>query len=202
MRQTPPPWHLLATLKLDGRPDIERRVFVMLDCNDEFFSESVVLKGAMVRDEDGVWREYEWVFKDVGIDVAFDNLALGGIDQGTIPARDEDDLAHALGAMCGPNSAEKYDMGKVGQIQVRLDRVTLGETVQGISGILEDATDLSQLDGSSIGDAQHTVGRSKGARKLPPMQTTFFHYMDPDHQPYAIFRFNYCDESKYPHICS
>jgi hypothetical protein len=156
----------------------------------------------MVRDEDGVWREYEWVFKDVGIDVVFDNLALGGIDQGTIPARQEDNLACALGAMGGPNSAEKYDMGKVSQIQIRLDRVTLGETVQGISATLEDATDLSQLDGSSIGDAKHTVGRSKGARKLPPMQTTFFRYVDPDHQPYAIFRFNYSDESEHSHLRS
>ena len=200
LRNAPPtPWHIIATLKFDGRPEIERRVFVLLDRNDEFFEHPVVLRGAMVHDEGGIWKEYEWVFKDVGIDVAFDNLVLGGFDQGTIPAQEEEEeeLANVLGAMGGTNSDEKYEKGKVGQIQVRLDRVTLGKTIQGELGFLKDAKDLSQLDGSMLGDAQHTVGRSNGTRKQPPSKTTYFHHMDPDNEPYAIFRFNYCEESEH-----
>ena len=191
------PWHLLATLKLDGRSEIERRIFVKLDRNDDAFTDSVMLKGANMRGEDGVWKEYEWVFKDVGIDVAFDNLALGGSDPNPVPAQEAEDLTDALSALSGPTSVEKYETSKVGQIQVRLERVTLGETVQGISNVLENARDLTQLDGSTIGDAQHTVGRANGKRKLPSLRTTYYHHMDPDNEPYAIFRFNYCEKSKY-----
>lgn len=191
----PVPWHLLATLKLDGRSEIERRVFVLLNHDDIGFEEQVVLSGAMVRGEDGAWREYEWVFKDVGIDVAFENLALGGLHQGTLPAQ-PDELAEAFGAMSGTLSRDKDEGGKVGQIQLRLDRVTLGETVNGISGSLKGAKALADLDGSAIGDAQHTVGRRGGVRKAPPSQTTYYHRMDKNNEPYAIFRFNYCEESK------
>lgn len=193
------PWHLLAMLRLDGREDVEKKAFVILDRFEDGFSDDghVILKSTSVRNENGNWRECGWVFRDVGVDITFENLQLDADDQTTIHAHPEEELTDAFEAMGAGESAEKDEQSKVGQIEVRLDRVKLGETV---SGRLKDRTEglaMRQLRSSTIGDAKHTIGRTKGQAFEGPKRIQYYRNIDEDCEPYAIFRFNYCDESMY-----
>lgn len=193
------PWHFIATLRLDGRRNIEKRDFVILDQDHEDFKSETdgytKLKGVTVRDQNGVWHKCDWIFKDVGIDTVFDNLELSGEDAGASPAQLEEDLANAFGAMSASKQNEPEEPSKVGQIEVRLDRVTLGRVEEGYHSSDSEEKEMSQLPGSAIKQAEHTVGRAEYKKGRAPTQTVYFHEIDGDNAPYAIFRFNYCDES-------
>jgi hypothetical protein len=198
------PWHLLATVKLDGRSEIEKREFVLLDENDEIFPDDglFIIKGATVLDENGVWKQYEWMFKDIGIDVTFENLQLGGGggggDQAAVPAQPEEDLVDAFSALGAIKTTETEERGKPGQIEVRLDRVTMGKTVYKKRSVSpDDQGGLKELQGAKIGDLGHMIGRSEGQEISERTRATYFEHMDDEDEPYAIFRFNYCDESMF-----
>jgi hypothetical protein len=172
----------------------------MLDRNDDEFPEDslFIINGATVRDDNGVWKKCEWLFKDVGIDATFENLQLGSGDQGAIPAEPEEDLVNAFDAMSAIKSTEPEERSKPGQIEVRLDRVTMGKTVNKKRSVSpDDKGKLAELQGSEIGDLGHTVGRTEGEALGERTQVTYFKHMNDKNKPYAIFRFNYCHESMF-----
>ena len=194
------PWHLLATVKLDGRSEIERREFVLLDENDEDFPDDglFMIKGATVRDESGMWKQCEWVFKDVGIDVTFESLELSGDNEGAGPAQSEEDLVNAFDAMSAIKPTEGEERSKPGQIEVRLDRVTLNKTVWKKRTVSpDDMGELTELQCAKIGDLGHTIKRTDGKELSKHARVTYFDHMDDENEPYATFRFNYCDESMF-----
>ncbi len=78
-KSPPPPFHLLATLYLDGRENAERKVIVYLDPEDEEFfwpDGRVFFKSRWVETQTGGLVERGWVFKDVGIETAFEKMLI------------------------------------------------------------------------------------------------------------------------------
>ena len=130
----PPPFHLMASLFLDGRKKPERRAIVYLNPALEDFSGPdgmVGFKSRLVKCQDGRLSEHSWVFKEVGIETLFDKMLIRGgqNDIEDVNGHFEDDLIDAmntakLGAEGNLNQDEK---SKVGQITVLFYRVTLGE---------------------------------------------------------------------------
>ena len=130
---TPPPYHFLASLFLDGRQKAERRIVVYLDPKDEDFSPpngKVKFKSRWVQGSDGAMREHSWVFKDVGIETVFDKMLINGErnSAGELAEQDEDTMIAAMNATelgAGGNS-QKDEKSGIGQILVVIQRVILG----------------------------------------------------------------------------
>lgn len=126
------PFHLLATLYLDGRSKPERSTVVYLDpSNPDFpphyysraFGETM-MRSRWVQGDDGTIRQHRWVFKDIGIETLFDKLQLDGeiASEGKIYKKDEDDI---VAAMHSTGLDEKEERPGQGQIVVTISRVVV-----------------------------------------------------------------------------
>ncbi|KAL8916894.1 MAG: hypothetical protein Q9172_006058 [Xanthocarpia lactea] len=129
-RDPPVPFALLATLHLDGRGKPERRIVVYLDPNDEDFNRPdglVKFKCRCVQGRDGVLREHAWVFKDIGIETKFNQIALRENDKNALEPLDL--LVDALNSseLSDEHARTTDESGKIGQIVVVLERVVLGK---------------------------------------------------------------------------
>ncbi|KAL8901016.1 MAG: hypothetical protein Q9207_005409 [Kuettlingeria erythrocarpa] len=126
---TAPPFHLLASLYLDGRAVAERRSVIYLDPSEEDFSHpdgKVTFNHRRVQGRNGGLKEQAWIFKDVGIETVFRRVALSDHDE---HLQDPDDLL--VDAMRSSKLVDRsldaiQEQGKVGQILVVLQRVRLG----------------------------------------------------------------------------
>ncbi len=131
----PPPYHLIASLFLDGREKAERQAIIYLDPFNEDFSHpegKIKLQSRWVQGADGNMKEIFWVFKDVGIETAFDQMLIDsgrdGSNHGNLDEQDEDAViaamnATALGAEEGVNRDEKRS---IGQILIVIRRIIVG----------------------------------------------------------------------------
>ncbi|KAL8945074.1 MAG: hypothetical protein Q9216_000058 [Gyalolechia sp. 2 TL-2023] len=124
-----PPFSLLATLYLDGRSKPERSLIVCLDPNNDAFppNGTVSFKCRRVQGENRTVNEQAWVFKEVGIETILEKMALRDRPQGL---RDpEDILVNALheSYLGGEDSQANEERRKVGQIVIKLERVSLGK---------------------------------------------------------------------------
>lgn len=186
-----PPLDLLATLSLDGRSKWEKRVIVYMTGETE-----IELRGSTLRDGRGQWKKCGWLFKDVGIDVTFENLKLGSDDEKAGAEEDEDYLSSLIGAMSAKQDDFEEKSG-AGQIELRLDRISVKKEEAISESDSDDEKDMEQLQGSEVGDRQHIVGRSAGERHTRGGTAVYYSNHDPADQPFAIFRFYYCNESKF-----
>lgn len=128
-----PPFHLLASLYLDGRQTPERRAVVYLDPIHKDFSRpdgEIRLKNSIVLAEDGSVRQAVWIFKDIGIETVFDKLFIAKrqnqVDGGS--QLDEANLVAAMDASelgCQDN-IKREEKNRLGQIVVVFERVVLG----------------------------------------------------------------------------
>jgi len=129
----PPPFHLLATLYLDGRKIPERRVIVYLDHTHPEFRRpngTTGLNTRWVEGRDGKLREYYWLFNDVGIDILLNRLVLSKESQQTSDPHDVDELSVAMiatGLTSQENDSQEEKL-QLGQIVIELQRVTVGQT--------------------------------------------------------------------------
>lgn len=129
---SPPPFHLLASLFLDGRQKAERKVVVYLDSSDQDFAGpdgKVTFRSRWVQGNDGSLKEHSWVFKDVGIETVFDKMLInGGDDCAEIREElDEDIMVAAMTATdLGVERNVEEDKSNIGQILVVIERVILG----------------------------------------------------------------------------
>ncbi|KAF2485095.1 hypothetical protein BDY17DRAFT_321963 [Neohortaea acidophila] len=184
-------WHFLATLRIDGRQTPERRRIVRLDnydrpsrrYRDEDFDGEVIIKSRTVKDADGTVRVCGWQFKDVGIEAVFDRLLVSSEQE------DEEELIAAMGGTALDDSEEK---SKVGQIEVALERVTLGATrYEAVDAGARDqpnlAGDTRQVTHTVALDAGHVA--AGGARSVIDYRP-----FDAPEAPYATFRFYYRSE--------
>lgn len=124
-----PPFSLLATLYVDGRKKPERKIIVWLDPASDDFNQPdglVQFKSRLVQGRDGALEEKAWVFKEVGIETVFNKIALRDSDRSAKP---EDLIVDAMNA--SDLNHERFegieDRGKVGQIVVELERITVGK---------------------------------------------------------------------------
>ena len=132
-RIPPPPFHLLASLYLDGREKPERRVIIYLDPDDADFSYpggEVEINGRWAQGKDGNIKEQSWVFQDIGIETLFDKMLIAGDNSDTpISERNEAELTNAFDNIYldGDGDFVREEKSKVGQILVTIERVKLGE---------------------------------------------------------------------------
>lgn len=138
--ETPPPFHLLATVYLDGRKRPERRSIVYLDPDHEQFdakmSGTISLKTTLMEGRDGQIHEYLWMFGEVGLDRFLTDLSINrrkknasAQDYAPAPVNDEAELLNAFGNA----SLERVDAEErkqVGKIVVTLSRIIVGERWQ------------------------------------------------------------------------
>lgn len=129
---SPPPFHLLASLFLDGRQKAERKVIVYLNPNDEDFAYpdgKVTLRSRWVQGNDGSLKEHSWVFRDVGIDTIFDKMFISGGENCAeiLEEHDEDAMVAAMRSTgLGVEGDVNEEKSNLGQILVIVQRVVLG----------------------------------------------------------------------------
>ena len=78
---------------------------------------------------DGSLKEHSWVFKDVGIETAFDKMLISGSENyaEVLEGHDEDAMIAAMGKTdLAQEGNNEDDQSNVGQILVVFERVLLG----------------------------------------------------------------------------
>lgn len=126
--------HLIATLRLDGRKEPEKRSIVYLDdayADVEIYRGEIIMKCRTVKDADGRLRDCGWLFREVRIESVFHNLVLGGDGQehDVVPTQ-EDDLLKAFSGL-GATLEDAEEKSTAGQIEITLERVKLGRVLHG-----------------------------------------------------------------------
>lgn len=98
----PPPYHFIASLFLDGRQKADRQAIVYLDPLNEDFASlygKIKLQFRWVEGNDGNLQEIMWVFKDVGIEKAFDQMLINNCrDDTSQKEQDEKAMIAAMNA--------------------------------------------------------------------------------------------------------
>ena len=199
----PPPadWHLLATLRLDGRTGFEKRCIVYLDerhSSFKLYDGMVYMRSRNVQDEDGGLRECGWYFRDVGIETVFDKLFLsGGAGEGeAVPAKDEDDLLAAFSSLGASGFEDAEEEIQAGQIEITLERVRVGETRNGVRFQPPSGQDID-MDSPDLSKLSHTAARDAGRRRANRIDLVYYEPFTPGgEKPYATFRFYYRSEEK------
>lgn len=131
----PPPYHLLASLHIDGRKKAEKSVVVFLDPDDDWFpgGGNYKLRERLVEGRNGRVTSYGWVFQDVGvgrIQSMLDEMLISGSRKADekVYLRDEDKLISAMNTTALDAESEvQQETAAKGKIEVRLTRIKLGE---------------------------------------------------------------------------
>ncbi|MCJ1468417.1 hypothetical protein MMC07_007045 [Pseudocyphellaria aurata] len=195
----PVPFNLLASLFLDGRQKPERKIVVYLDIHDEDFAYPdgrVAFKSRWVQGNDGNLKEHCWVFKDVGIETAFDKMLISGDEKYAEILEEEDEMDMIASMKATGLGAEKNleeDNSNVGQILVVIERVVLGRKWQDNhyrpkhkEGEAEDV-DMAGVKN----DITHTTGlEHTGTRSSRTRVVSYVPYIEGE-KPFATFQFFY-----------
>ncbi|KAL8738283.1 MAG: hypothetical protein Q9181_000918 [Wetmoreana brouardii] len=191
------PFSFLATLYIDGRKEPERRLIVYLDPGNEDFNQphgEVQFKSRLVQGRNGRLEEKSWVFKELGIETVFNRIALRDSTKDTMKV---DDLI--VDAMKASGLDKDFyegpqERGKVGQIVVELERITLGKPfydqhyrARHVAGDDEDV----DMEGLS-NDVAHATGMEhRKTREAEPVRVVSYDEYSPGEGPWATFRFLY-----------
>lgn len=198
---SPPPFHLLASLFLDGRQKAERKVIVYLNPNDEDFAYpdgKVTFRSRWVQGNDGSLKEHSWVFKDVGIDTIFDKMFISGGENRAeiLEEHDEDAMVAAMRATgLGVEGDANEEKSNLGQILVIVQRVVLGTKWQHKQYHSKHQEDDEAEDVDMAGvknEITHTTGlEHTGTRSSRPIRVVSYEPYVKDEKPYATFQFFY-----------
>ena len=166
-RLPPPPFHLLASLFLDGRSKPERKVIVYLDPQNDDFKHpdgKVFIKTRWTQGMDGSLKEHAWVFRDVGIETMFDKMLIAGDMDTSVPiARNEEDAV--LAAMSSVSfdiqaDVTREEKSKAGQIVVEIQRIKLGNKWRDPNfQAKHEEREMDDVDPNDMGnEITHTTG--------------------------------------------
>jgi len=189
-------WHLLATLRLDGRRKFEAQRIILLDKGHSNFRHpegEVHLSSRRFRDDDGGLRECGWVFKEVGVERMLEKLLLSRGDDGVVPAEDDDFLT-AFGALGANNMEDAEEEGSVGQIELTLERVSVGIIHRDVHFAVRHDQDTDMDIGHHDGKMKHSAGRDVGAKARGRYDTIKYEPYRQDELLFATFKFYYRSE--------
>lgn len=165
--QSPPPFHLLASLYLDGRQNPERRNIIYLDPEHEDFTlpdGKVKFKRRCEKAKDGTMREVSWAFREVGIEKKFGKMSIEGAHNEAGHSSDQnEDTIVALMSSAGLGAEGDFQheqSSSAGQIQLVFQRVVLGAKWQHSNYQpvhREDEMEDTNLRGAR-NDITHTAG--------------------------------------------
>ena len=195
-------WHLLATLRLDGRKGFETRCIIYLDKGHAgygIWNGEYKMKYRLLRDSEGTLRECRWLFKEVGIETVFDSLRLSSGEKDTVPAQDEEELVSSFQGLGANGLEDAEEKSSVGQIEVTLERITVvGETEDDVWRPNPNQDDhMGGLASRELSAMTHTAARDTGTKKVEETCTTSFRKVNKNEEPYATFKFYYRGEGTY-----
>lgn len=154
------------SLFLDGRQKADRQAIVYLDpLNEDFTSPhgKVKLQSRWVEGTDGNLQEIMWVFKDVGIETAFDQMLIdNGRDDTIHKEQDEEAMIAAMNvnALVAEAGLRRDEESGVGQIVVVIRRIIIGKRwVQNSwKAPLKEGETNDVPMGGVVKDVSHTTG--------------------------------------------
>lgn len=193
------PYHLLAVLRLDGRERYEKRSLVYLDpSHPDFFQPNgeVTMRSRCIKGTDGRVRACTWMFREVGIEIAFDKLFIASDEQVT-PEKNEDNLVAALGGLGANGLADTEEKVQAGQITLTLERVTVGAVHR--DGQWQPDHEQDEDVNMTANDASkvtHTSARSVAGKEKKHFPTVDFQFLEPGGPPFATFKFFYRSEDE------
>ncbi|KAK4544707.1 hypothetical protein LTR36_003956 [Oleoguttula mirabilis] len=196
------PYHLLATLRLDGRRSYEKRSIIYLDRDHKRFRSENRLCYRNVEDQDGTVRECSWFFKEVGIETAFDKLfiARGDGNDDATPTMDHADLLAAFGGLGADGLQDAEEKVQAGQIELTLERVTVGAVRRNVDwqpDTEQDGVDVDvDLSARDVGKVSHTSARQIDDKRKARIDTVDYSVLVPGELPFATFKFYYRSEEK------
>ena len=195
-------YHLLATLRLDGREKAEKRSIVYLNPENEWFDPVVVMKGRLAYDEQGGIRESGWVFREVGIEDLLGTLGLEGQEKEE-EVKGEEGLAKAFEKLGKDRLDDEGEKNASGKIEVTLERVRIKTVRRG--GWKPDAPSSSSSTTRTTGN--NAAGDKKASLKdlshltssttptgdaYTEVDAIEYNYVDgPNAAPWATFTFFY-----------
>lgn len=160
------PFHLLASLYLDGREEPERRVIVYLDPEHEDFAfpeGKVKFKRRCVQGKDGTIKELCWIFRDLGMENVLDRMCIGEPNEtGQSAEETENSMVDLMGSadLGAEKNIQKEELSNLGQIRVVLQRVGVGKRLDNkffVPNHREDENEDIDMDEISK-DITHTTG--------------------------------------------
>ena len=201
-------YHILATLRLDGRSTVEKRLVVFVDPEHPLYRKpggEVLMASRMARDPAGKLRQCSWYFQEVGIDAIFDSLCISNSTGGeTVDADTKEpprpvskadglsELLKDLGAEKFKDAEEKTNLGK---IEISLQRVTVGEPYYdkciGTHPIHAGTSPVTAKDADKV---SHTTGRNMGQERGRMIEYIEYELVDPGDEIFATFHFFYRSE--------
>lgn len=201
IKSSEPRFHLLATMRLDGREKHEKQIIVYLDENDPSYGAHrdgvVIFRARLTYDSDGNIRESGWVFKDVGIDDLFRTLDIGDNiddekDRPAIPLTAEDELTAAFDKL-GSDRLQNKAESKAGQIEITLDKITVKHTNRGAwRPPAEMSKDEAGARSSLRDNITHTVGRDDTGRTIRTVDAVIYEpWPRREERRFATFLFYY-----------
>ena len=121
------PFHLLATLYLDGNEEPERSCIIYLDPSHEDFAPIIMIKSRWMKNQNGALCAYNWVFKEVGIETLLDKLFIQGdiLSEGDIPRNIEDEFTNLMDTKMNLEQGNEHKNSN-GVIKIELKRIVVG----------------------------------------------------------------------------
>lgn len=166
---------MLVTMRLDGKEKVEKQEVLYLDKDHPYFDYTtngeVYLKAKKVQDEEGRTRYYNWAFKDVGIELLFDNLSLDSTT--TAP-----------------------DASASGIIEITLDRIRVAAHDREWDEIGTHAYERSSATSatSAAKDQAHMATNTGGDIMRGTHHVIDYDYVVPEAAPWATYKFFYRSE--------
>ena len=160
------PFHLLASLYLDGREEPERRVIVYLDPEHEDFAVpegKVKFKRRCVQGRDGTIKELCWIFRDLGVENVLERMCIEQSNEtGQSAEETENSMVDLMGSaeLGAEKNIQREELSNLGQILVVLQRVGVGKRLDNklyIPKHREDENENIDMD-EMRNDITHTTG--------------------------------------------
>ncbi|PPJ53086.1 hypothetical protein CBER1_11588 [Cercospora berteroae] len=172
---------MLVTMRLDGKEKVEKQEVVYLDKYHPYFDYvmdgEVYLKAKKVQDEEGFTRHYNWAFKDVGIELLFDNLSLDSTTTTTTDAKES---------------------STSGIIEITLDRIRVEARDREWTEYGTHAYDRASAETASsttiTNDQAHVATDTGGFLIRGTSHVIDYDYVVPEAGPWATYKFFYRSE--------
>ncbi|KAK4952867.1 hypothetical protein LTR66_013718 [Elasticomyces elasticus] len=188
-----PPYHMAATLYLDGRKQPEKCMVVDLGPNHNDNKSRVVFTHRRQEGADGTLRKCTWYFRDVGVETLLDKLLINQDDDESqsFVRRDGEDASETTRARLEDGLENKEEVVKLGQIEIVCERVTFGHKHLDTNFEAAHSEDKIEIDIDAASRVSHTAGINNGRPGSRKVKVATCHPYDPKEPPYATFRFYY-----------
>lgn len=192
------PWHLLATLKLDGKSKYECQSIIFLNRLSPHFKRpdgQTVIKDRTVKGADGELRVCGWLFKEVGIETVFNKMRVAGEDSESLDEANE--LASEMDRLGEYGLEDGEEKAQAGQIEISFERITLSGSKYDTEWFRQEDQDMGgYYEADDLARVSHTTAHDYGTIRRKSNTVIEYRKYDEKEESYAIFKFYYRSEEK------